>query len=565
MLLDRRVVVVERDAVRPDQIEVDTLDDGLVRPGQIVQAEVLELDGVGPALRRVEQGVAVGADRGRRVTPGPLAGPGLEGVGGVAVRLVGQELPDQPVAEVIALVARRGAVGVRVVLGRIGVGHGPGRDEPGLDLHQGRGHDKELAGAVDVDAVQVAQRRNELVRDPGDGQVDEIHLRPPGEVQQQVQGALELLEPDGVILDRGHGGGAPPGPPGVYPWSMPGRTVQPNPAPPRPEAEPDEAFARRAIRAEAEAVARVAALIDGRFVRAVDLMAATADAAGSIVVTGVGKSGLIGQKISATLASLGAPSQWVHPTEAAHGDLGRIRRGDTLLALSYSGQTDEVTALASILRQDGADVISITKGAGDSALERVSTVALAVGDVEEACPLSLAPTSSTTAMLALGDALALAVARRRSFTPDDFARRHPGGWLGDLLRPVLEVIRFRAGENLPVVSDSLSVRAALEAAAAAGRRPGALVLVDGRGALSGVFTDGDLRRLILDDPARLDAPIASVMTRSPRTLPASALVRDAVALIREARQDEIPVVDPAGAPVGLLDVQDLVAMRVIRE
>jgi len=346
---------------------------------------------------------------------------------------------------------------------------------------------------------------------------------------------------------------------------MPGRTVQPNPAPPRPEAEPDEAFARRAIRAEAEAVARVAALIDGRFVRAVDLMAATADAAGSIVVTGVGKSGLIGQKISATLASLGAPSQWVHPTEAAHGDLGRIRRGDTLLALSYSGQTDEVTALASILRQDGADVISITKGAGDSALERVSTVALAVGDVEEACPLSLAPTSSTTAMLALGDALALAVARRRSFTPDDFARRHPGGWLGDLLRPVLEVIRFRAGENLPVVSDSLSVRAALEAAAAAGRRPGALVLVDGRGALSGVFTDGDLRRLILDDPARLDAPIASVMTRSPRTLPASALVRDAVALIREARQDEIPVVDPAGAPVGLLDVQDLVAMRVIRE
>ena len=334
--------------------------------------------------------------------------------------------------------------------------------------------------------------------------------------------------------------------------------------PARAREETDAAVARRVLDAEAGAVARVADHLDERFARAVDLIVKTAEAGGSLVVSGVGKSGLIGQKISATLASLGVPSHWVHPTEAAHGDLGRIRRGDALLALSYSGQTDEIVALAAILRQDGAEIVSITRGAGDSALERVSTVALAVGEIEEACPLSLAPTSTTTAMLALGDALALAAARRRSFTPDDFARRHPGGWLGDLLRPLVDVIRFRAGDNLPILLDTLTVRDALDAAAASGRRPGALVLVDSHGRLSGVFTDGDLRRLILHDPADLARPIGAVMTRSPRTLPDDALVRDAVALIREARQDEIPLVDAAGAPVGLLDVQDLVALKVIR-
>jgi len=333
----------------------------------------------------------------------------------------------------------------------------------------------------------------------------------------------------------------------------------------RSEAADDLEFARRVLRAEADAVLRVAEAVGDEFVRAVDVLVQAASNDGSVVVSGMGKSGLIGQKISATLASVGAPSQWVHPAEAVHGDLGRIRKADCLVALSYSGETEEVVALASIVRQDGLPVISITSGRGDSALERLATVSLGVGAVEEACPLSLAPTSSTTAMLALGDALALATSRRLAFSPDDFARRHPGGWLGDLLRPVTDVLRFKAGENLPVVSETLSVGEALREASKIGRRPGALVIADGNGALAGLFTDGDLRRLVLNDPSDLARPISEVMTRSPRTLPDSALVRDAVHLIREHRQDEIPVVDGGGRPVGVLDVQDLIALKVVRD
>lgn len=324
-------------------------------------------------------------------------------------------------------------------------------------------------------------------------------------------------------------------------------------------------FARRAIVAESEAVARVADRLDRSFIDAVDLIVETADRDGTVIVSGMGKSGLVGQKISATMASLGIPSQWIHPSEAAHGDLGRIRRADCLLGLSYSGETDELVALAAILKQDGVPIISITRGDGDSALERASTVALGIGRVEEACHLSLAPTSSTTATLALGDALALTASRRRAFSADDFARRHPGGWLGDLLRPVTDVIRFVAGRNLPVLSDTLTVAQALEEAAKVGRRPGALILVNEANRISGVFTDGDLRRLILRDPSELQDSIQRVMTRSPKTLRSDALVRDAVNLVRESRQDEIPIVDADERPVGLLDVQDLMALKVVRD
>jgi len=324
------------------------------------------------------------------------------------------------------------------------------------------------------------------------------------------------------------------------------------------------AFAAGVLRAEAAAVTGAIARLGPSFSRAVDAVVATVDAGGAVVVSGMGKSGLIGQKISATMASLGLPSHFVHPAEAVHGDLGRIRRQDCLLALSYSGRTDEVVALAAGLRQDGLPVITITRG-GDTPLDRLATAALAVGDVEEACPLALTPTSSTTATLAVGDALALAASRRRAFTPDDFARHHPGGWLGDLLRPVTEVLRFVAGKNLPLVSADLAVSAALTEAGRLGRRPGALVLVEHDGTLAGLFTDGDLRRLVLRDPAELARPIRSVMTRSPRTLPATAIVRDAVQMFREHRQDEIPVVDEANRPVGVLDVQDLIALKVVRE
>jgi len=332
-----------------------------------------------------------------------------------------------------------------------------------------------------------------------------------------------------------------------------------------PSGESELAFAARAMLAEADAIRLAAARVDEGFTKAVGLMIDSVNAGASVVVSGMGKSGLIGQKISATMASVGVASHVVHPAEAVHGDLGRFRTGDCALLLSYSGETDEVVALASILKQDGIPVISITKGAGSSALERLSTVPLAVGVVEEACPMSLAPTSSTTATLALGDALALAASRRLAFTADDFRKRHPGGWLGELLRPVRDILRFVAGENLPIIPAEGTVLDALETAATGSRRPGALVLVDGDGVLVGLFTDGDLRRLVLRGPEQLHRPITEVMTRSPRTLPDTAQVQDALRLIREHRSDEIPVVDAAGRPVGVLDVQDVLALKVARD
>lgn len=340
-----------------------------------------------------------------------------------------------------------------------------------------------------------------------------------------------------------------------------------------PPSSDELAFARAALRAEAHAVANLAEILDPRFSHAVDLLVRTADAGGTVLITGLGKSGLIGAKISATLASLGIPSHPVHPSEAAHGDLGRFRASDCVLAISFSGETDEVVNLVAILRQDSIPIISITgappadpEHTGPSTLEQLATVALSIGRIEEAGGGAFAaPTCSTTATLALGDALALAAARRRRFTHADFAKRHPGGSLGDLLRPVADAMRFHAGKNIPLIPRSATVAQALHAAAAVARRPGAMLVVDPEGRLAGIFTDGDLRRLVLRDPRELDAPIERVMTREPRTLSASALVRDAVKLFREFRQDEIPVIDDARKPLGILDVQDLIALRLIKD
>lgn len=297
------------------------------------------------------------------------------------------------------------------------------------------------------------------------------------------------------------------------------------------------------------------------FSAALDLMDACR---GHVVVSGMGKSGLIGMKISATLASLGQPSHFVHPAEAVHGDLGRLRGEDVVLLLSFSGETAEVVALASILKADGVARIGMS-GRKDSALARNCSVHIDLGDVIEACPLNLAPTASTTVMLAAGDALALGLARRRDFKADDFHKHHPGGMLGAGLRPIVEVLRFRVGQNLATVSEALSVREAL-AHAGEGRRAGAVMLVDATGKLSGILTDGDLRRLVNSHgAAALDLPLREAMTRHPIALPVDALVRDAVQLVRERRLDEVPVVDSNGHPVGLVDVQDLIAMRVVRE
>lgn len=325
--------------------------------------------------------------------------------------------------------------------------------------------------------------------------------------------------------------------------------------------------AKQVLHDEAQALSRLADHLDDRFDRAVTLLAERSRSGGTILVAGIGKSGIVGQKISATLASLGTTSHFVHPTEAVHGDLGRFRPDDAVLCLSKSGETEEVVNLAAILKQDGLPVVSITAGPRieqepPSSLERLADVALTLGTWDEAGHAP-APTTSTTLTLALGDALALGIAKALGFTDADFAKRHPGGTLGGLLRPVTEVLRFKAGENLLFVEDTKTVSEAL-AASVAERRPGAVLLVDDAGKLSGIFTDGDLRRLVTTATADLARPMHEVMTRSPRVLRDTALVRDAVAMVREFRQDEIPIVDANHRPVGLLDVQDLIALKLVK-
>ena len=238
----------------------------------------------------------------------------------------------------------------------------------------------------------------------------------------------------------------------------------------------ERAFAASVLRAEASAVAGMAETIAEPFHQAVSLIQACADSGGTVLVSGLGKSGLIGAKISATFASLGIPSHTVHPTEAAHGDLGRFRKSDTLIAISFSGETEEVVNLAAMIRQDALPIVSITRKmpeATPSTLQRLATVALTIdADDEAAGGGFLAPTASTTASLALGDVLALSVARRRDFSSADFARRHPGGSLGGMLRPVMELLRFTVGDGVVAIAHDTSVRGALEQAATTGRQIG---------------------------------------------------------------------------------------------
>ncbi len=350
--------------------------------------------------------------------------------------------------------------------------------------------------------------------------------------------------------------------------------VQSKQNPTKMQADADQIkFALEVLAAEARAVQAIQ--LGDSFNAAVDLIITRtghpdankpSHAVGSLVIGGLGKSGLVGQKLSATFASTGTPSHFLHPSEAMHGDLGKIRKNDVVLLLSYGGNTQEVTQLALYLRQDGVPIISIT-GKTECDLARLATCALTVGDVTEACPLNLAPTASTTAMMALGDALALTVSRRRGFSEQDFRKFHPGGNLGRELTPILDAIRFKTGQNLSMIQETETIEGAFkraEAAAQGSRRAGALVIVNVQGELSGIFTDGDLRKhLIKSGPSVMGKPIGDLMTRNPKKLASDARVRDAVRIMNELRIDEIPVIDPEGKPLGLIDVQDLMALKVI--
>ena len=320
-------------------------------------------------------------------------------------------------------------------------------------------------------------------------------------------------------------------------------------------------FARTVIETEAGAVRAVGALIDEGFDRAVDLILGCP---ASVLVSGIGKAGHVARKISATLASTGTPSHFLSPTDAVHGDLGAVRAGDVVLLLSASGESDEILRLLSIVKKLGHPVVAITASAATS-LGRHADVVLSIGKVQEACPLGLAPSASTTAMLALGDALALTVMKVRDFTADDFAVFHPAGQLGRKLIKVGEAMTFFRDRNLALAPDHLTVGQVLHSVSRIKRRSGAVVLVDEQtGQLTGIFTDGDLRRLLeaASDASPLSRPIRDVMGRSPRRVRADDLASEAMAVMRERRIDELPVVDADDRPVGMIDVQDLVVLRM---
>lgn len=327
------------------------------------------------------------------------------------------------------------------------------------------------------------------------------------------------------------------------------------PRAPRPRSRDLVEHGRTVMSAEAAAISAVP--LDEAFAEAVRWVLRCK---GRVVVTGMGKPGFVAQKISATLASTGTPSLYVHPAEAAHGDLGRIAKDDVVIALSNSGETEELLRVLPALRKIGARIIAVTRDQSN-ALARGADLVLAIGNVEEACPMGLAPTASTAVLLAVGDALAMTVLANRPFDREEYALYHPGGKLGRGLMKVRELMR--GDESNPVVREDQPLSAALAVMTQTAGRPGATSVVDAAGRLVGIFTDGDLRRLVEQGAADFQRPISSVMGRNPRTVRPDQLVVDAARILRKARVDQVPVVDAEGRPVGLLDVQDLLSAKIL--
>lgn len=310
---------------------------------------------------------------------------------------------------------------------------------------------------------------------------------------------------------------------------------------------------RDIVRQEATALHDVAQRLDAEFCAAVDLIV---ECEGRVVVTGMGKAGLIGQKIAATLSSTGTRSHFLHPAEGVHGDLGCLHSTDVLLALSNSGETEEICTILPTVARLNVPIIALTSTERNR-LAAQSDVTIQMGRLPEACPWGLAPSTSTTAMLAVGDALALVVSRIKGFTPEQFAVFHPAGSLGKKLKSVTEAMRPR--DLIRVAPVGLTVREVFTTFSSGRRRSGAVLLVDDAGALAGLFTDSDLARLLeqrRDDA--LDQPIGDVMTRNPLTVPPTATFADVVELLSDRKVSELPVVDDDGSPVGLIDITDVI-------
>lgn len=325
---------------------------------------------------------------------------------------------------------------------------------------------------------------------------------------------------------------------------------------PDPTPEAILASARRTLQTEAQAIADLAARLDDSFVQVVGMLLACR---GRVVVSGIGKTGHIARKLAATLASTGTPAFFVHAAEAIHGDLGMVTRDDVLIAISYSGTGQELLTILPVVRRMGAGLIAIT-GNAESELARLADVHLDASVSQEACPLNLAPTASTTAALALGDALAVACLEARGFGREDFARSHPGGALGRrLLTHVRDVMRH--GPALPIVAEDAPLPRALEEISAKGM--GMTAVVDAQRKPVGIFTDGDLRRLIERVGDIRSLTVADGMTRAPRTIGPDALAAEAAQQMDDRRLNQMLVVDTAGMLIGALHTHDLMAAKVV--
>ncbi len=322
----------------------------------------------------------------------------------------------------------------------------------------------------------------------------------------------------------------------------------------------DLVYAEQVIEAEASAVRGLTRLVsEPSFAQTVRLFH---ECTGSVIVTGIGKAGIVGSKISATLASTGTASHFLHPAEAVHGDLGRVQNDDIVLAMSHSGESDEILRLIEPLKQRDIRLVSIV-GDPDSRLARHSDVVLSMGILIEACPLGVAPSVSTTCMLALGDALALTVMKARQFSAEEYARFHPAGALGARLMTVGQTMWFKPDEPLPLAAMTDTLAQMLDETAALKRR-GAVMIVDADGRLAGIITDGDLRRAISTyGAAALQQTTRQVMTADCKRVRPDTLAAEAMAIFHKFRIDELPVVDADDKPVGLIDVQDIVAIKIV--
>jgi arabinose-5-phosphate isomerase len=315
-------------------------------------------------------------------------------------------------------------------------------------------------------------------------------------------------------------------------------------------------LAREVLRIEAAAVSALAERLDGKFLEAVQLILSCR---GRVVVSGIGKSGHVANKIASTLASTGTPAFFVHPAEAIHGDLGMITRDDVMIALSYSGESEELLTIIPLIKRQGAKLIAIT-GKPQSSLAREADVHLDGRVDKEACPLNLAPTASTTAALALGDALAVSLLDARGFGIEDFARSHPGGALGRrLLTHVSDVMR--TGDKIPAVAPDVSLSTAVLEITRKGM--GMTAIVDGDGKVAGLFTDGDLRRALEKGVDLRHASMHELMTRSPRTIAATELAAEAVELMERHRISQLLVTDEQGLLIGALNMHDLLLAKIV--